>query len=59
MRDNIVQYVKTIADGLKTYCPSCADTKPVWVGITEGHEKLSCCCACQRIHKREPVKYAE
>lgn len=53
--DNIKRYVKTVNDGLKGSCPTCAAYRPLWVGETEGGELLTCCCFCQRVLNREPV----
>lgn len=55
MRDDdqiMTYYVKTIRDGLWSYCPLCDQSRTVWVGDTEGGDRLTCCCACQRVLER-------
>ncbi len=53
--DSIMKYVTTVHAGESCYCPHCDQKRPLWRGETAGGELLTCCCFCQRIHKREPI----
>lgn len=53
--DNIVRYVTGVEARMFRDCPACGTSRPVWQGVTEGGELLTCCASCQRVLRREPI----
>lgn len=51
--DEIVTYEKTVRDNIYRHCSTCDRGRPVFIGITEGGERLTCCCFCSRVLNRE------
>jgi len=51
--DNVKTYLVKVSDGQRAYCPSCTVSRGVWVGVTEGGDRLTCCGVCQWVIKRE------